>query len=133
MTALYNIFAVTGPALTTFGAGLLAYDVMRGPMRLIRRQQHAGRLEAAATTRDESMHRFEMPESGYSTQEQAVVAKIDARFDSVVDRLKGRFESAVTQEYDRAFYLGVAGLVLVGVGGICETAAALLAWAGHVR
>ncbi|HEU4988971.1 MAG TPA: hypothetical protein VFT41_04245 [Gemmatimonadaceae bacterium] len=134
LTTLYHVLAVTGPGLTALGAGLLAYDVMRGPLRLDFRRQHAGRLDAEAAIRDESARPFASARGGYSTEEREVaVAGIHRRFEHAVGQVKDRFDEAAKREYDRAFYLGVAGLVLVGLGGICETTAAALEWAAHVR
>jgi hypothetical protein len=129
---LSHVLAVIGPALTTFGAGLLAYDVLRGPRRLARRHKHAGRLKAEAQGRDASAREFETTSAGLSTREHEIgVAEIDANFDSVIDRVQLRFERAATREGERAFYIGVSGLVLVGCGGLCQTVAALLVATGY--
>jgi hypothetical protein len=134
VTTLYHAFAVTGPGFTTLGAGLLAYDVMRGPLRLTHRKEHAGRLEAESVIRDDSARPFATGKSGYSTEEREVaVAGIHRRFEHAVGQVKDRFDLAAKREYDRAFYLGVAGLALVGLGGVCETTAAVLEWVAHVR
>ena len=132
--AAFHVLSVAGPALTTLGAGLLAYDVMRGPLLLSFRRKHAGRLDAEAAIRDESARPFASAKGGYSTEEREVaVAGINRAFDHVVGQVKDRFDEAAKREYDRAFYLGIAGLVLVGLGGICETSAAVLEWVALVR
>ena len=133
-TLLYHVFSVAGPGLTTLGAGLLAFDVMRGPLRLKHRQKHAGHLEAETVMRDDSVRPFAATKSGYSTEEREVaVAEINDRFDRAVERVKGLFDRAVTRETDRAFFLGILGVGLVGLGGVFETAAAVLEWILHVR
>jgi hypothetical protein len=133
-TAAYHLLSVAGPGLTALGAGLLAFDVMRGPFRLNHRQQHAERLETAAALRDDSARPFATAVDGRSTEERKIaVARINDRFDRAIGRVKRVFDRAVTLESDRAFYLGVLGLVLVGLGGICETTAATLEWVAHVR
>jgi hypothetical protein len=130
----YHVLSVTGPVLTALGAALLAYDVMRGPLRLSFRREHAGRLDAEAAIRDEATRPFASARDGYSTDEREVVlAGINRKFEGVVRCAKDTFNAAATLEYDRAFYLGVAGLVLVGLGSVCETTAAVLEWVAHMR
>lgn len=133
-TTLYHVLALTGPGLTAVGAGLLAYDVMRGPLRLNFRKKHAERLDAEAAIRDESVRPFASARGGYSTEEREVaVAGIRRRFEHVVGQVKDRFDETARREYDRAFYMGVAGLALVGLGAIFQTTAALLEWVTHAR
>ncbi len=47
-----HLLAIVGPSLTTAGAGLLAFDVLQGPMRLSRRQDRTELLVEAKHEHD---------------------------------------------------------------------------------
>jgi hypothetical protein len=123
---LQTMLAVTGPALTAAGAGLLAYDVLRAPARKRREQRHEAKLEAAEEKRDVTA--MSLAESGsLSTGEhKAELAVIDAHHAKVVQRAETRHENAEKVERVRTFQLAVVGFCLVMVGGVAEAIAAIL-------
>ncbi len=125
---LREVLTVLGPALTTAGAGLLAYDVLRAPVRLKRRHRRTARLDAADRDRDDTVRSLADPGALLPTGEhEAAVAAIDATFASRVEQVETAYEDADTLERDRAFRLALWGLVFVVLGGIAETIAAVLA------
>ncbi len=129
---LETALAVLGPALTTFGAGLLAYDVLRAPVRLTRRRTHARSLSVAEQRRADSVESLSNEEDDLATGEHEVeLAGIHANFARTVDRVQGAYDDADTKERDRAFQLAIAGLALVVLGGVAETIAAAIAAAAH--
>lgn len=131
---IFSALAIAGPALTTLGAGLLAYDVLRGPLRHVRRKGHADRLRIEERGRDRSLRDVAARARLASTEEhELALAGVDATFNTVMDQTNDRFDEAAEHEYRRAFLLGVAGLALVGLGGMCQTAAAVLASLGLER
>src|SRR5437588_5768971 len=123
---IFSTLAIVGPGLTTVGAGLLAYDVLRGPLRHLRGKKHADRLGHEELLRDRSRRRVESSAKPSSTGEREVaIAKIDAKFETVVERVNDRFDAVTEREFDRAFRLGVSGVALVALGGVCQTVAAI--------
>jgi hypothetical protein len=124
---LEQALSILGPSLTTMGAGLLAYDVLRTPVRLTRQLQSASRLEAAERGKLEKVKKLGDDDSSFATGEhEAGLAQIDASFVAVVGRVKTAYADATEREGERAFRLAIWGLLLVAGGGIAETVAAIL-------
>ena len=125
---LEQALSILGPALTTGGAGLLAYDVLRAPVRLTRQLQRNAKLKAAEVRKQEKVRVLGDDDSSFATGEHdAGMAKIDASHVAVIGRVKTAYADAATREGDRAFRLAIWGLLLVALGGIAETVAAILA------
>ena len=125
-----SALSILGPGLTTSGAALLAYDVFRLPARLERLRKHTARLAAAEERHDEKKSSLAEAKQVIGTGEHdAKLAAIDAKLASTVDRVESAHTAYTTLESVRTFRLGVAGLLLVVVGGVAETLAALLATA----
>ena len=119
--------SIVGPAFTTFGAALLTYDVLRGPARFLLEVQHTERLDAAEHDRKHAVRSLKATVNQRTTGEQRVeVAENAAHHAEVVRDEETTHADAGASERARTFRLGVWGLVLVGVGGIAQTVAALL-------
>lgn len=128
---LHALFAITGPALTTVGAGLLAYDVLQGPVRLVRQQDRSDQLAEAKTERDDTARDLARAKRDLPTGEhKAEVAANESQFARAVGTVHRDFAAAVVREGARTFRLAIWGLVLVILGGVAETVAALLAAMG---
>jgi hypothetical protein len=125
--SIESALSILGPALTTLGAGLLAYDVLQGPIRLSRRQDRTDQLVEAkqdhdATARDLAHTKAE----GTTGVHKLEVAANEASFASTVGEVHRDYEAAAVRDGARAFRLAIWGLVLVMLGGIAETIAAIL-------
>jgi hypothetical protein len=125
------VLAIGGPALTTAGAALLAYDVLRGPARTLRDVHLATRLEVADEHREaNSQSLVDAGDAGIerSTGEHSAdLARIDADHAHAVHRAESLHADADAVDRARAFRLGIWGLCLVTVGGAAETIAAIIA------
>jgi hypothetical protein len=123
-----HLLAIVGPSLTTAGAGLLAFDVLQGPMRLSRRQDRTELLVEAkhehdATARDLARTKTE----GSTGVHKMEVAANEASFASTVGEVHRDYEAAAVKEGARTFKLAIWGLVLLMLGGVAQTIAAVLA------
>jgi len=128
---LEKVLSIVGPGLTTIGAALLTYDVFRAPARLVRQLQRTETLDAAERHRDKTAQALTDAEDVLATGEhEAEMAEIHASFASKVGKVKRAYDHAATREGDRAFRIAVWGLILVVLGGIAETVAAILAATG---
>lgn len=122
------VLSVAGPALTTAGAALLAYDVLRGPARVLRNVRLATRLEVADEHREANAQLLVDAASELSTGEHtADLARIDADHADAVHRAESLHADADAVDRARAFRLGIWGLCLVTIGGVAETIAAVMA------
>lgn len=65
-----GILSIAGPALTTVGAGLLAYDVFGGPGRLLRDRNLSERVDAAGEHKDDAVRSLGEREPLESTGER---------------------------------------------------------------
>ncbi len=124
---LESLLAILGPSLTTAGAGLLAFDVLQGPIRLTRRQDRTDLLVEAkqdhdATARDLAHTKVE----GTTGVHKLEVAANEASFASTVGEVHRDYEAAAVREGAKTFRLAIWGLVLVMLGGIAQTIAAVL-------
>jgi hypothetical protein len=123
-----SVLSVLGPGLTTGGAALLAYDVFRVPARLERLRQRTARIDAAEERHDEKKSSLADAKGMMRTGEHdAKLAAIDATLANTVGRVHSAHTAAATRDGARTFRLAVWGLMLVILGGIAETIAALLA------
>lgn len=76
---LEAVLSILGPALTTGGAGLLAYDVLRGPARQLRKLRHTERLDAAEERREGTAQSLTQTKSERSSSQQKKgMAEIEA-------------------------------------------------------
>ena len=124
---LEPILAILGPFLTTAGAGLLAFDVLQGPIRLTRRQDRTDLLVEAkqdhdATARDLAQVR----PAGTTGVHKLEVAANEASFASTVGEVHRDYAAALVREGAKTFRLAIWGLVLVMLGGVAQTIAAVL-------
>jgi hypothetical protein len=130
--SLEALLSILGPGLTTAGATLLAYDVFRVPARLERLRQRTERLDAAEQRHDEKERSLKETKSAVGTgAHDAKLAVIDATLATTVGRVHSAHTAAATRDGARTFRLAVGGLMLVILGGIAETIAAILAGARH--
>ena len=128
MTDLHDSLAIIGPALTTCGAGLLAFDVLRGPARIVRALRHTERIFAADERLDVATQKIEeTPELRSTGQQRAVLAKVEERHAATVERAETQKADAETREQKLTYRLALGGLLLVVAGGLAETAAAAIA------
>lgn len=126
------MLGIGGPALTTAGAALLAYDVLRGPARILRGTRRDARIEVADEHRDVNEQSLVDAEIQRSTAEHtADLARIDAHHAHEVRRAEHQYADADAADRARAFRLGIWGLCLVTLGGAAQTIAAIIA-AAHV-
>ncbi len=124
---LETVLSVLGPLLTTSGAALLAYDVLRGPARMLRAQRHAERLEAAEQRHEDvSLSLAESSDERSARAQTVEIAAIDARLASATDRAETANAHAKMQEGTRAYRLAIGGLLLVAAGGVAQAIAAIL-------
>jgi len=125
--SLQQILAIVGPFLTTAGAGLLAFDVLQGPMRLSRRQDRTDLLVEAKQDHDDAARDLARtkPEGPTGVHKMEVAAN-EASFASTVGEVHREYEAAAANEGARTFRLAIWGLVLVMLGGVAETIAAVL-------
>lgn len=125
---LESILAILGPSLTTAGAGLLAYDVLHGPLRLTRKQDRTDLLVEAKHDHDTTARTLDKarPE-GTTGVHKLEVAANEASFASTVGEVHRDFAAVEVKEGARAFRLAIWGLLLVILGGISQTIAAVLA------
>ena len=130
--SLEVVLSILGPGLTTGGAGLLAYDVFHAPARLARSRKRTARLDAAEQRHDEKERSLTDAKSAMATGEHdAGLAAIDATLAAAVGRVHSAHAAATDRDGARTFRLAVWGLMLVILGGIAETLAAVLAGARH--
>ena len=125
--SLEAVLSIVGPALTSVGAGLLAIDVLQVPGRLSRRQDRTDLLVEAkhdhdATARDLAHTKVE----GTTGVHKLEVAANEASFASTVGAVHRDYEAAAVREGTKTFRLAIWGLVLVMLGGVAETIAAVL-------
>lgn len=125
---MQETLSILGPALTTGGAGLLAFDVLRGPARLLRALRHTRLLDAADQRRDGTAQSLvETRDERSSGQQTAQLAKVEVVHATTVHRAERTNARADAHERARAFQLGILGLLLVALGGLAQTVAAVLA------
>lgn len=125
--SLGSILSIVGPALTALGAGLLAYDVLQGPIRLTRRQDRTDLLVEAKQDHDATARTLAQTEPAVTTGVHKLeVAANEASFDSTVGEVHRDYAAALVREGAKTFRLAIWGLVLVMLGGIAETIAAFL-------
>jgi Flp pilus assembly protein TadB len=121
------LLTIAGPALTACGAGLLAYDVLRGPSRQRRARRHERRLDAAEERRETTaLSLAESSEQRSTRAQKAGLAKIETRHAQSVQRAENTNANAEEREQARTFQLAVLGFCLVMAGGLAETVAAVL-------
>ena len=124
---LEPILSVLGPFLTTIGAGLLAFDVLQGPIRLTRRQGRTDLLVEAKQDHDATARTLARTEPVVTTGVHRLeVAANEASFDSAVGEVHRDYAAALVREGAKTFRLAIWGLVLVMLGGVAETIAAVL-------
>jgi hypothetical protein len=125
-----GMLSIAGPALTTAGAGLLAYDVFGGPGRLLRDRLLNDRLDAAGEHKEEAVRSLDEHVLLQSTGERrAHLAAVEEQHTRVVARVHATRANDQDRERARAYWLAVWGLSLVVAGGVAETIAAVLAQA----
>jgi hypothetical protein len=123
-----TVLSIAGPALTTAGAALLAYDVLRGPARALRNVHLATRLEVADEHREVTARSLDDARIERSSGEHSAdLARIDADHAHAVHSAESLHADAEAVDRARAFRLGIWGLCLVTVGGAAETIAAIMA------
>ena len=123
--------AITGPSLTTVGAGLLAFDVLRGPLRASRKQDRTDQLAEAKVERDETAHDLAVAKPALPTGEhKAGVAANESQFARAVGTVHRDYAAQVVREGAKTFRLAIWGLVLVILGGVAEIIAAILGAVG---
>ncbi len=121
------MLSILGPTLTTVGAGLLAFDVLQGPVRLTRQQDRTDQLADAKSERDDTARDLARAKGAIPTGEHAAeVAANESQFVRAVGTVHRDYAAAVVREGARTFRLAIWGLVLVILGGIAETVAAVL-------
>ena len=122
------VLSIAGPALTTGGAALLAYDVLRGPARILRDARLVTRLGVVNEHREATAQSLVDAEIERSTDEHSAdLARIDADHAHAVTRAESLHAEADAADRARAFRLAIWGLCLVAVGGAAETIAAIIA------
>ena len=125
---LQVVLAVGGPAITVAGAALLAYDVLRGPARQRREHRHVERLDAAEVRRDDTTMSLERTRAERSPGEQeAGIAESETIHANTVRRAETIRTRDDAIERVWTYRLALCGLLMVMVGGIAETIAALMA------
>ena len=125
--SLQSALAITGPALTTVGAGLLAFDVLQGPVRLVRQQDRSDQLAEAKSERDVVALDLAQAKGTIPTGEhKAEVAANESHFARAVGTVHRDYAAALVREGARTFRLAIWGLVCVILGGIAETISAVL-------
>lgn len=126
--------SILGPALTTAGAGLLAYDVLRGPARTLRDVRLTMRVGAADDDRAATALLLAAARAEQSTDEHSTdLARIDADHADAVNGAESWHAAADARDRARAYRLAIWGLCLVGAGGAAETIAAIFAAMGAGR
>ncbi len=121
------VLTIVGPALTSIGAGLLAYDVLRGPARLRRQRRHVKRLDAAEERRDVTTQALSDTSDERSRGEQKLeMAVVEALHANTVERAETFHATADQEDKAKTYRLAICGLFLVMAGGIAETAAAIM-------
>lgn len=121
------ILSIAGPGLTTAGAALLAYDVLRGPARALRYGRLAIRLEAADEHREVTTKSLVAAERRSTGEHNADLARIETAHAVAVLRAEALHADAEAVDRAWAFRLGIWGLCLVTAGGAAETIAAVIA------
>jgi hypothetical protein len=125
--SLEPILSIVGPSLTTIGAALLAYDVLRGPTRQARKQEKTDLLVEAKQDHDATARSLAHDKPAAVPREhQAEVAANKSQLASTVGEVNRDYTAAVVREGAQAFRLAIWGLALVVLGGIAETWAAIL-------
>lgn len=125
--SLEPMLSIVGPSLTTIGAGLLAYDVLRGPTRQSRKQDKTDQLAEAKQDHDATARSLARAKPDLATGEhQAEVAANKSQLASTVGEVHRDYAASVVREGARAYRLAIWGLVLVILGGVAETWAAIL-------
>ncbi len=124
---LESLLAILGPSLTTVGAGLLAFDVLQGPLRLTRKQDRTDLLVEAKHDHDTTARTLDKarPE-GTTGVHKLEVAANDANLASTVGEVHREFAAVELKEGTRTFRLAIGGLFLVILGGVAQTIAAIL-------
>ena len=124
---LEPVLAILGPFLTTAGAGLLAIDVLQGPIRLTRRQDRTDLLVEAKHDHDATARTLAHSKAeGTTGVHKLEVAANEASFASTVGEVHRDYEAVAVREGAMTFRLAIWGLVLVMLGGIAQTIAAVL-------
>jgi hypothetical protein len=125
--SLEAALSIVGPALTSVGAGLLAIDVLHVPGRLSRRQDRTDLLVEAKHDHDATAHDLAHTKvEGTTGVHKLEVAANEASFASTVGQVHREYEAAAVVEGARTFRLAIWGLVLVMLGGVAQTVAAVL-------
>jgi hypothetical protein len=126
-----RFLSIAGPALTTAGAGLLAYDVLGGPARLLRERLLTDRIEVAGERKEHAVRSLDEGVSLQSTGELRVqLAVVEEQHTRAVAAVHATQATDEDRERARAYWLAVWGLLLVAAGGVAETVAAVMAPAG---
>lgn len=127
-----SLLAILGPSLTTVGAGLLAFDVLRGPLRLSRKQDRTDQLAEAKVERDETARDLAVAKPALATGEhKAGVLANESQFARAVGTVHRDYAAELVREGARTFRIAIWGLVLVILGGIAEVGAAVLGVVGR--
>ena len=124
---LEPLLAIVGPFLTTAGAGLLAFDVLQGPIRLTRRQDRTDQLVEAKQDNDATARTLARTEPVVTTGVHKLeVAANEASFASTVGDVHRDYLAVEVREGAKTFRLAILGFVLVMLGGVAQTIAAVL-------
>lgn len=124
---LEPVLSIVGPSLTTIGAGLLAYDVLCGPTRQLRKQDRTDLLVEAKQDHDATADSLARDEPKAAPREhQAEVAANETHLEETVGEVHREYTAAEVVEGAQTFRLAIWGLILVILGGVAETWSAIL-------
>ena len=123
-----GVLSIAGPALTTAGAALLAYDVLGGPARVLRDRLLTERIDIAGAHKESAVRSLDERLLLQSTGERrAQLVAVEEQHSQAVADAHATRASDQHRQRSRAYWLAVWGLLLVFAGGAAETVAAVMA------
>jgi hypothetical protein len=118
--------AVLGPLVTAVGAAFTAYDILRSPLRTVRRRllEDQAKLLSDAWLRIVAKYR-DLPDTHSRKEEWTREGEAKARkeFEDATESWR-RFEE---EEHEYSFRLVIRGLLLIFLGSVLQSLAAFLA------
>jgi hypothetical protein len=128
LLSLRTALAFFGPLLTAGGATLLAYDILRGPVRWY--DEHfffRGAKAALLQMRDSTLKKYEELRHLYPSAEyDKLVDTTVATYSKLIEAEEARFTEKGLSERSWSVQLAVWGLGLVVIGSLMQSVSALL-------
>src|SRR5581483_6819510 len=121
--------AVIGPLMAAAGAGLLTYDIMRGPVRWYDQYFfHRGRLNAMKRLHDSNEALIKsLPPSVYPADEiERMGSEATQKYQQEVLKQEEVTSQTDLKERERSLKLGLYGIGLVAIGSLFQSIAAIL-------